>query len=76
MTVYQTDFIGKQEAAHGPTGTRRFPRNHQQKSAEAALAQAGECFMWFGRDGCDPSVTELSAANPSASSKTLLWLKH
>ncbi|XP_076599517.1 testis-expressed protein 36 [Chaetodon auriga] len=47
-TVYQTDFMVKQ-AVNCPTSTRRFPRNHKQKSAEAALASAGEQFMWFGR---------------------------
>ncbi|XP_041804032.1 testis-expressed protein 36 [Chelmon rostratus] len=47
-TVCQADFMVKQ-AVNGPISTRRFPRNHKQKSAEAALAQTGEQFMWFGR---------------------------
>ncbi|KAI3363310.1 hypothetical protein L3Q82_011929 [Scortum barcoo] len=48
VTAYQTDFTVKQPV-NGPTSTRRFPHNHKQKSAEAALALAGEQFMWFGR---------------------------
>lgn len=52
--IYHTDFVVKQ-AVNVPTSTRRFPRNHKQKSAEAALAQAGEPFMWFGRHDSDPS---------------------
>lgn len=52
ITAYQTDFMAKQPV-NGPTSTRRFPRNHKQKSAEAALAQAGEQFMWFGRHDSD-----------------------
>ncbi|KAE8280744.1 Testis-expressed protein 36 [Larimichthys crocea] len=70
ITNYQTDFMVKQ-AVNGPTSTRRFPRNHQQKSAEAALAQAGEQFMWFGRHDSDFSDTlqVLAATNYSAPSK-------
>uniref|UniRef100_UPI0037E8474D testis-expressed protein 36 n=1 Tax=Semicossyphus pulcher TaxID=241346 RepID=UPI0037E8474D len=56
ITVYKTDFMVKQ-ADYSPIGTRRFPRNHKQKSAEAALAQAGEKFMWFGRHDSIPSET-------------------
>ncbi|KAM8859412.1 testis-expressed protein 36 isoform 1-T1 [Spinachia spinachia] len=48
VTVHQTDFTVKQ-AADAPTGNRRFPRDHKLKSAEAALSQGGETFLWFGR---------------------------
>ncbi|XP_035519915.1 testis-expressed protein 36 [Morone saxatilis] len=70
VTVYQTDFMVKQ-AVNGPTSTRRFPRNHQQKSAEAALAQAAEQFMWFGRHDSDLKDTlhALAANNYLAPSK-------
>lgn len=54
IVVYQTNSVAKQ-AVDCPASTRRFPRNHQQKSAEAALAQAGERFMWFGRHDSDLS---------------------
>ncbi|XP_026211804.1 testis-expressed protein 36 isoform X2 [Anabas testudineus] len=66
FTAYQTDFKVKQ-AVHVPASTRRFPRNHKQKSAEAALAQTGEQFMWFGRH--DSALSEtlqvLAATNLS-----------
>ena len=67
LTAYQTDFTVN-EAVDVPTSTRRFPRNHKQKSAEAALAQAGEQFMWFGQHDPVPSETRqvLEAANCSA----------
>ncbi|XP_073337556.1 testis-expressed protein 36 [Pagrus major] len=75
ITVYQTDFMEKQ-AVNAPTSNRLFPRNHQQKSAEAALAQKGERFMWFGRHDSHPleSLAVLAASNHSAPSshKTLL----
>ena len=62
-TIYQNDFLVKQ-AVNGPTSARRFPRNHQQKSADAALAQAGEQFMWFGRHDSNHSETlQVLAAN-------------
>ncbi|XP_028279831.1 testis-expressed protein 36 [Parambassis ranga] len=67
LSAYQADFIAK-AADDVPTSTRRFPHNHQQRSAEAALAQAGEQFMWFGRHDSDLSDTleVLAAANHSA----------
>ncbi|XP_078128942.1 testis-expressed protein 36 [Sander vitreus] len=70
ITVQQTDLTVKQ-AVNVPTSTRRFPRNHKQKSAEAALAQAGEQVMWFGRHDSDLSQTlqVLTATNCSAQSK-------
>ncbi|XP_056291384.1 testis-expressed protein 36 [Pseudoliparis swirei] len=70
LTVHQTDFTTKQ-AANVPTGTRRFPSSHKQKSAAAALSQAGETFLWFGRLDSDHSDTlqVLAATNCSAPSK-------
>ncbi|XP_042357490.1 testis-expressed protein 36 [Plectropomus leopardus] len=70
ITVHQADFKVKQ-AVNVPTSTRRFPRNHKLKSAEAALAQAGEQFMWFGRHNSDLSETlqVLAATNRSALAK-------
>ncbi|XP_034754884.1 testis-expressed protein 36-like isoform X3 [Etheostoma cragini] len=68
ITVQQTDLTVKQ-SVNVPTSTRRFPRNHKQKSAEAALAQAGEQVMWFGRHDSDLSETLLAATNCLAVSK-------
>ncbi|XP_070772769.1 testis-expressed protein 36 [Enoplosus armatus] len=67
IKVYQTDFM----AVNVSASTRRFPRNHKQKSAEAALAQTVEPFMWFGRHDSDLSETlqVLAATNNSAPSK-------
>ncbi|KAG8000188.1 hypothetical protein GBF38_002377 [Nibea albiflora] len=74
ITNYQTEFMVKQ-AVNGPTSTRRFPRNHQQKSAEAALAQAGEQFMWFGRHDSDFSDTlqVLAATNYSGTFQAIKY---
>ncbi|XP_029963102.1 testis-expressed protein 36 [Salarias fasciatus] len=49
LSAYQADFKAK-ASVDLPTGARRFTHNHRQKSAEAALARAGEQFFWFGRD--------------------------
>ena len=70
ITVHQTDIMGKQ-AVNVPTSTEQFPCNHQQKSAEAASAQAGQPFMWFGRLDSNHSETlqVLAATNCSAPSK-------
>lgn len=71
FTAYQTEFMVK-EAVNVPAGTRRFPRNHKQKSAEAALAQAGEQFMWFGRHDSQhlpETLQVLAATNCSAPSR-------
>ncbi|XP_029305915.1 testis-expressed protein 36 [Cottoperca gobio] len=70
VSVHQTDFTIK-PVVNVPTSTRRFPRNHKQKAAEAALAQAGENFMWFGRHDSNASETlqVLAATNCSAPSK-------
>uniref|UniRef100_A0A3B4YX90 Testis expressed 36 n=1 Tax=Stegastes partitus TaxID=144197 RepID=A0A3B4YX90_9TELE len=70
LSVYRADFTGK-AAVNVPTRARRFPRNHNQKSAEAALAQPGGQFMWFGQVDSDPSETlkVLAASNCEAPSK-------
>lgn len=70
LTAYQSEFIVK-EVVDSASRNRRFPHNYRQKSAEAALAQAGEPFMWFGRDDSDHSDTlrVLAANNRSAPSK-------
>ncbi|XP_041646304.1 testis-expressed protein 36 [Cheilinus undulatus] len=52
-TVYNADFMGKKEV-DGPSNNRMFPRNHKQKSAESALAQAGQHYIWFGRHDLSP----------------------
>uniref|UniRef100_A0A671TUK0 Testis expressed 36 n=1 Tax=Sparus aurata TaxID=8175 RepID=A0A671TUK0_SPAAU len=59
--------ISTLRAVDAPTSNRRFPRNHQQKSAEAALAQRGERFMWFGRHDSHPlePLEVLAATNHS-----------
>ncbi|XP_074532503.1 testis-expressed protein 36 [Halichoeres trimaculatus] len=69
-TIYKTDFMEKQ-GDHGPTRYKRFPKNHKQKSAEAALAQAEEPYMWFGRhDSCSSETLQvLGETNCSARSK-------
>ncbi|XP_055358786.1 testis-expressed protein 36 [Betta splendens] len=60
------------QAAEVGAGARRFPRNHKQKAAQAALAQAGQQFMWFGRHDCEPSKDALQvlAATSSSASRT------
>ncbi|XP_030604388.1 testis-expressed protein 36 [Archocentrus centrarchus] len=69
LTAYQSGFMVKE--GDSASRNRRFPRNHRLKSAEAALAQAREPFMWFGRDDSDHSDTlrVLAANNYSAPSK-------
>nr|XP_019950918.1 PREDICTED: testis-expressed sequence 36 protein [Paralichthys olivaceus] len=67
LSAYQTDFNVKQ-TADIPAGYRRFPRNHKQKAAEAASAQAGENFMWFGRHDLVETPLKQAATNSSASS--------
>ncbi|XP_054655394.1 testis-expressed protein 36 [Dunckerocampus dactyliophorus] len=47
-TVYQADFA-TQPTDDVPTGARRFARDHKNKCEEAALAQGGGDFMWFGQ---------------------------
>ncbi|XP_036403060.1 testis-expressed protein 36 [Megalops cyprinoides] len=63
-SAYQTDYQGCQ----GTEGThsRRFPRNHLERS-HAAVAKAGEGGMWFGRHDakhCTP-LSVLAATNCS-----------
>lgn len=55
-SVQQTDFTVKQ-AVNVPSSTRRFPHNHKQRAAEAAL----EDVMWFGRH--DLNVSEVLSAS-------------
>ncbi|KAK2921763.1 hypothetical protein Q8A73_001248 [Channa argus] len=71
VTAYQSDFQVK-PAVNVPSSTRRFPRNHKQKSAEAAFAQTGERFMWFGRHDSGHLETPhmLAAVNLSANSES------
>ncbi|KAI9535520.1 hypothetical protein NQZ68_003074 [Dissostichus eleginoides] len=66
MSVQHTDFTVKQ-VVNVPTSTRRFPHNHKQKAAEAAL----EDFMWFGRHDLNVSETlqVLAATNCSTPSR-------
>ncbi|XP_028324736.1 testis-expressed protein 36 [Gouania willdenowi] len=59
FTIYQADFMEKQ-AVDCPSASRRFPHNHHEKSAKASFAQAKEQFMWFGKDGSDPSSVKES----------------
>lgn len=47
ISVFKSDYMEKQ--VNDPTGNRRFPRNHQLKSGQAAQAQGEDYFMWFGR---------------------------
>lgn len=78
QTVYQSDYMEKQSVAV-PASAARFPRDHQRKSAEAAAAQAGEQFMWFGRHNSDPTgepVGVLTAFNCSSSSNSLRLSQH
>ncbi|KAI7804957.1 testis-expressed protein 36 [Triplophysa rosa] len=57
-SAYQTDFLPKQETeATGATITRRFPRNHSARSQINAQAQAGECFMWFGKHNSKETIS-------------------
>ncbi|XP_069548691.1 testis-expressed protein 36 [Brachyistius frenatus] len=69
LSAYKNDFTVKVDV-RVPTRNRRFPRDHKHKSAEAALAQAEERFMWFGRDDSNFSETlqVLAATNCSAPS--------
>ncbi|XP_056465582.1 testis-expressed protein 36 isoform X2 [Gadus chalcogrammus] len=56
LTAYQTEGLVRKDQAEAVTN-RRFPRSHQERSAEAAAAQAREpAFMWFGRHDSEDSV--------------------
>ncbi|KAM3863114.1 testis-expressed protein 36 [Diretmus argenteus] len=69
FTAYQTEY-GVKQGVEAETRARRFPHNHQQRSAEAAAARAEEHSMWFGRHDSDLSepLGLLAAANCSAPS--------
>ncbi|XP_016347519.1 testis-expressed protein 36 [Sinocyclocheilus anshuiensis] len=67
----RTDFLPKQETeeteGREDTLRRRFPRDHSARSQMNAKAQAGECFMWFGRDDSNQHtpLSVLAVANLS-----------
>lgn len=63
MSVYKADFSVKQAMDNVPGSGRRFPRNHRQKSAEAASAQM-EQFMWFGRHDSSEKRPASSTSRP------------
>ncbi|XP_066517345.1 testis-expressed protein 36 [Hoplias malabaricus] len=67
-SAYGTDFIPWESTENGKdTKWRRFPRNHLQRSNQAAVAQAGGHNMWFGRHDLDQQVPldVLAASNHS-----------
>nr|XP_046207859.1 testis-expressed protein 36 [Oncorhynchus gorbuscha] len=70
FSAYQTDYQDHQDT-EGSSTSRRFPINHLDRSTVAAVAQAGEHFMWFGRHDEDRPVPleVLAATNCSSSSK-------
>lgn len=63
VSVYKADFTVKQATDNVPGSGRRFPRNHRQKSAEAASAQT-EQFMWFGRHDSSEQRSAPSTSRP------------
>lgn len=70
-SAYQTDFLPKQETeGREATLGRRFPRDHSARSQMNATAQAGECFMWFGRDDSNQNtpLSVLAVTNLSLTS--------
>ncbi|KAL6102000.1 tex36 [Pungitius sinensis] len=65
-TVHRADFTAKQ-AVGVPTGNRRFPRDHKQRSAEAAPSHGGGTFLWFGRlDSKRSETLQVQAAAAAA----------
>lgn len=67
-SAYRTNFLAKQETeGRKDPIRRRFPRDHSARSQMNATAQAGECFMWFGRDDSNQytSLSVLAATNHS-----------
>lgn len=67
-SAYRTDFLPKQETEGMKDPIRRrFPRDHSARSQMNATAQAGESFMWFGRDDSDQytPLSVLAATNHS-----------
>lgn len=71
VSVYKADFSVKHATDNVPGSGRRFPRNHRQKSAEAASAQT-EHFMWFARH----DSSEQRPASSSSRPKDTLVLLH
>ncbi|XP_058255990.1 testis-expressed protein 36 isoform X2 [Hemibagrus wyckioides] len=70
-SAYQTDFLPRQNTeSTGGTHRRRFPRNHLEKSHQAAVAQAEEGYMWFGRHDMNQHIplNVLAATNHSSAS--------
>ncbi|XP_027028196.1 testis-expressed protein 36 [Tachysurus fulvidraco] len=70
LSSYQTDFLARQqkEITESTEHKRRFPRNPLEKSHQAAVAQAEESYMWFGRDDIKQRIplNVLAAANLSS----------
>ncbi|KAJ8013963.1 hypothetical protein DPEC_G00035310 [Dallia pectoralis] len=67
-SAYQTDY--RDHPNTEGTTSRRFPRNHLERSTVADAPQAGEHFIWFGRhDKGRPVPLVLAATNCSSSSK-------
>ncbi|XP_062863632.1 testis-expressed protein 36 isoform X2 [Trichomycterus rosablanca] len=60
-SAHQTDHTPKlnTESTSG-THSRRFPKNHKERSQQAAFDHTGECFMWFGRNNLDHNVQAAS----------------
>ncbi|XP_075894488.1 testis-expressed protein 36 isoform X2 [Nelusetta ayraudi] len=63
VSAYKADFTVKQATDNVPGSGRRFPRNHRQKSADAASAQT-EQFMWFGRHDSPEQRSTPSTSRP------------
>lgn len=63
VSAYKADFTIKQATDNVPGSGRRFPRNHRQKSADAASAQT-EQFMWFGRHDSPEQRSTPSTSRP------------
>ncbi|TRY91792.1 hypothetical protein DNTS_021915 [Danionella cerebrum] len=65
-SVYQTDFLSTEQPENqDQTMSRRFPRDHSARSQMKATAQAGERFMWFGRNDSKQNtpLSVLASAN-------------
>lgn len=57
-STYRNDFTSMVTGDAVPNRMRRFPRNHKLRSEQAAKAQAGEQFMWFGQDTANSNIGE------------------
>ncbi|KAK2879096.1 hypothetical protein QQF64_010762 [Cirrhinus molitorella] len=67
-SAYRANFLPKQKTeGREDTLRRRFPRDHSARSQMNGTAQAGECFMWFGRDDSNQHtpLSVLAATNLS-----------